>query len=64
MTKLADGTPNLDFIKIDIDEFPEVAEELEVASVPTFIMYKDAKMVGRLTGANGAKIEEMVKDNM
>jgi thioredoxin 1 len=62
--KFSNSTPNVDFIKIDIDEFPEVAEDLEVASVPTFIMYKDKKIVSRLVGASSPKIEEMVKNNM
>ena len=62
--KLADSTMNVDFIKIDVDDFPEIAENLEVASVPTFVMYKDRKVVARLVGASGANIEEMVKNNM
>jgi thioredoxin 1 len=62
--KFATNTPNLDFIKIDIDEFPDVAEELEVASVPTFIMFKDKEVVGRIVGASSVKIEELVKSNM
>lgn len=62
--KFADGTPNVDFYKIDIDEFPEVAEDLEVGSVPTFVMYKDNKVVARIVGASSAKVEEMVKSNM
>jgi thioredoxin 1 len=62
--KFSSATPNVDFIKIDIDDFPEVAEDLEVASVPTFVMYKDKKVVARIVGASGPKIEEMVKNNM
>lgn len=62
--KFASSTPNVDFIKIDIDEFPELAAELEVASVPTFIMFKDKEVVGRIVGSSSAKIEELVKTNM
>jgi thioredoxin 1 len=62
--KFSNATPNVDFIKIDIDDFPEVAEDLEVASVPTFVMYKDKKVVARLVGASSPKIEEMVKNNI
>ena len=54
----------MDFYKIDIDEVPEVAEDLEVGSVPTFVMYKDNKVVARIVGASSAKVEEMVKSNM
>ena len=62
--KFADSTPNVDFYKIDIDDFPEVAEDLEVASVPTFVMYKDNKVVGRIVGASSGKVEELVKNNI
>jgi thioredoxin 1 len=62
--KFSNSTPNVDFYKIDVDEHPEVAEELEVASVPTFVMYKDKKVVSKLVGASAPRIEEMVKNNM
>jgi thioredoxin 1 len=62
--KFSSSTPNVDFYKIDIDEFPELAEELEVASVPTFIMFKDKQVAARLVGASAPRIEEMVKNSM
>ena len=62
--KFSSSTPNVDFYKIDVDEHPEVAEELEVASVPTFVMYKDKKVVSKLVGASAPRIEEMVRNNL
>ena len=61
--KLAKGESNVDFIKIDIDEHPSVAESLEVQSVPTFVMYKNKAIVARIVGASTSKIEDMVKAN-
>lgn len=57
-----DGS-KVDFIKIDLDEHPDVAESLQVESVPTFVMYHNKEVVGRVVGASREKIEEMVRDN-
>ena len=61
--KLSESTKNVDFIKIDIDSNEELAEKYEVTSVPTFVMFKDRALVGRILGASSTKIEELVKAN-
>lgn len=38
------------FAKIDIDESPEVAEELAIMSMPTVIIYRDGQPVDKLVG--------------
>lgn len=37
-------------VQIDVDRFPAVAEEAQVDSMPTFILYKDGREVWRDTG--------------
>ena len=64
INKLSESVSNVDFIKIDIDDNQELAEEFEVQSVPTFIMFKDKEVSGRLLGANAQKVEELVKNNL
>jgi len=58
--KLSESNQTVDFLKIDIDENQELAEEYEVGSVPTFILFKDKVIVERILGANAKKIEEMI----
>ena len=60
--KLSEATTNVDFYKIDVDDNQDLAEEYEVASVPTFIMFKDKAVVERVLGANAQKIEQMIKN--
>jgi thioredoxin len=60
--KLSETTTNVDFYKIDVDENQELAEQYDVASVPTFIMFKDKAVAERILGANAQKIEQMVKN--
>lgn len=49
------------FLKVDVDELPEIAEREEVTSMPTFKLLKDGKVVEVSVGANATRIEEMLK---
>jgi thioredoxin 1 len=44
--------------KLDIDDAQKIATQLQVTSVPTMILFKDGKEVGRIVGL---KDEEAVK---
>jgi len=37
-------------IKIDVDNNPEIAQELQIRGVPTMIIYKDGKQLWRQSG--------------
>ena len=54
------------FIKVDVDEVPDVAQELGVRAMPTFMIFKDGQKVQEVVGANPdalqAAIEEAVKE--
>lgn len=39
------------FGKVDVDENMELAARFEVSAVPTFILFKGGKMLGRIVGA-------------
>ena len=47
------------FIKVDIDDSQEVAENCKITSVPTLILFKDGVEVDRLVGLRDK--EELVK---
>lgn len=49
------------FIKVDVDELPEVAEKEEITSMPTFKLFKDGKVVEVSIGANAERLEEILK---
>jgi thioredoxin 1 len=40
------------FIKLDVDEVPDVAQELGIRAMPTFLIFKDGEKVGEVVGAN------------
>ncbi|CBZ53869.1 hypothetical protein NCLIV_036510 [Neospora caninum Liverpool] len=49
------------FFHVDIDECPELAEEYDISSVPTFLFFKNGKKVSTVLGGNTAKLEEAIK---
>lgn len=52
-------------VRIDVTEKPEVAERLKVTSVPTLLMIKNKRVVGRLEGRVSApRIQRMVDEHL
>jgi thioredoxin 1 len=49
---MSDSFPNVHFIKLDVDENPEVAHQLDVTAMPTFIIFKGGERVDTIVGAN------------
>jgi thioredoxin-like negative regulator of GroEL len=46
------------FIKVDVDETPDVAQELGVKAMPTFYFFRNGEKVDDLMGANPQGLEE------
>ena len=49
------------FYKVDVDELPDVAQELGVRAMPTFIFFKDGEKVKSVVGADPAALENTIK---
>lgn len=52
------------FYKLDVDEVPDVAQELGVRAMPTFILFKDGEKVGEIVGANKQAINAAVLEHL
>lgn len=51
----------IEFVKIDVDKNIATAQQLNVMSIPTTILFKDGKEVGRQVGFGGKKqFEEII----
>ncbi len=48
------------FYKLDIDEVPDIAQELGIRAMPTFLIFKGGEKVGEVVGANQAALEAAV----
>lgn len=51
-------TGKVDFAKLNVDENPNITGSLGVMSIPTTILFKDGKEVGRQIGFAGKKAFE------
>lgn len=49
------------FAKVDVDDAVDVANELSITSVPTFILYVSGKPVARETGASADTIKKLIQ---
>lgn len=53
----------VEFYKIDVDEVPDVAQELGITAMPTFLLFKDGEKVKEIVGANPRAIKEALDQN-
>eukprot|EP00088_Acartia_fossae_P041647 TRINITY_DN43564_c0_g1_i1.p1 TRINITY_DN43564_c0_g1~~TRINITY_DN43564_c0_g1_i1.p1 ORF type:complete len:106 (-),score=33.99 TRINITY_DN43564_c0_g1_i1:265-582(-) len=51
------------FLKVDVDECEDIAQEYKITAMPTFIFIKNKSKVADLTGANVEKLKEIVSTN-
>lgn len=52
-------------IDIDADRNPAIARELDVSEIPTLVLIKDRRVVGRLVGrATGRQIDELIRPHL
>jgi thioredoxin 1 len=52
ISRFSQEFPDAHFIKVDVDEVPDVAQELGIRAMPTFIIFKGGEKVGEIVGAN------------
>lgn len=54
----------VDFYKVDVDEVPDVAQELNVRAMPTFMFFKNGEKVDEVVGANVRALEATIQKHM
>lgn len=53
--------PNLHYIKVDVDEVPDVAQEYGIRAMPTFKVFKNGEEVADLLGANVPGLQKIIE---
>ncbi|CAI9775319.1 unnamed protein product [Fraxinus pennsylvanica] len=61
MNEFAAKYTDVEFIKIDIDELEDVAQEFAVHVLPTFLLIKKGKEVDKLVGANKEELRKKIE---
>ena len=52
------------FYKVDVDELPDVAQELGIRAMPTFKFFKNGEEVQSVMGANPVAIEAAIQKGL
>jgi len=61
VVKFSDAYPSAKFIKLDVDEVPDVAQELGIRAMPTFIIFQDGEKVAEIVGANPQALKAAIE---
>ena len=61
VTNFATKYPQVLFLKVDVDECDEIAVEYKIESMPTFVFIKSSKTLESFSGANKAKLEQLIE---
>jgi thioredoxin 1 len=64
ITRFSNTYPNARFYKLDVDEVPDVAQELGIRAMPTFLLFKNGEKIAEVVGANPKALEAAIKANL
>lgn len=51
--ELSDEMKDIKFVSVDVDQNPKISQQYSIFSIPTFLIFKDGKVVGQFVGAMG-----------
>ncbi|KAG0665259.1 Cytoplasmic thioredoxin isoenzyme 2 [Monosporozyma unispora] len=52
------------FLKVDVDQLPELAQKYEISAMPTLVFIKNGKEIAKVVGANMAAVKKNIVDNI
>lgn len=61
--KLSNTYLHVVFVKVDVDDFQEVAAVAGVTAMPTFQLFKASKKIAEMRGANPTQLEALIKQH-
>ncbi|KAL1389467.1 thioredoxin-like protein [Phyllosticta capitalensis] len=60
LVKFSEKFTSAKFYKLDVDEVPDVAQELGIRAMPTFLLFKGGEKIGEVVGANPKALEAAI----
>lgn len=60
--KIETETPNALFLRVDVDESEDTANEYQVSSMPTFIFFKDNERIKTVIGPTEHELRAVIKE--
>ncbi|WP_034550803.1 thioredoxin family protein [Carnobacterium funditum] len=59
MPEILKAHPEIQFVKVDRDEFIDLCEELSIVGIPSFLAYENGEETGRFVSKNRKTKEEI-----
>ena len=63
LNDMAAKKPNVNFLKVDVDQAQELAAEYQISAMPTFMCFKDGQKVGELQGADINRLTQLIEEH-
>lgn len=60
LQELANETPSMVVLKVDVDKAEDIAQKYDIQAMPTFKVFKNGKEVETAVGGNPATIEGLI----
>jgi thioredoxin 1 len=64
LSNLSNKYTDVTFVKVDVDENMEAAQDLMISTVPTVMIYNGETLVNRSTGANHDAVYSKILDDL
>jgi thioredoxin 1 len=64
LSNLSNKYTDVTFVKVDVDENMEAAQELMISTVPTVMIYNGEILINRSTGANHDAVYTKILDDL
>jgi len=64
VVKFSNEFPTARFYKLDVDEVPDVAQDLGIRAMPTFLLFKNGEKVAEVVGANPKALKAAIESNI
>lgn len=61
LEKFSQEFTNVQFLKVDVDESNDIAQEYGVTAMPTFVLFKDGEPIGKIVGANPQVLKQAIE---
>ncbi|TQN71096.1 Thioredoxin, partial [Colletotrichum shisoi] len=56
-----EANSKIHFVKIDVDEVPDVSQELGIRAMPTFLIFDDGEKAQEIVGANPPALKQAIE---
>lgn len=50
----------VNFVKVDVDQAQDIAQEYGISAMPTFVLFKDGEPLGKIVGANPRALQQAI----